>query len=369
MGYKIVLTCDRTMASNYHGNMFFGFSACLPEGSIPDWFFYPVFCPPAPSDKEGRLLLANYGMRKIEAALLDKGFSPDEVIVAHPDFIHKVVDRETRILSISSNDPLGIGPATSTYTELLGGEGRMAVKLRKLLSHPSILEHKPYIFLGGPGAWQLAVNGDERKRLHIDCVVVGEGERTVPMLFKDVLDGKTEKQDVVEGEIAEDDDIVDIVGGTICGMVEATRGCARSCAFCIPSLKKVRSRPIEHIMNEIQVNVQAGNKGVILHGEDILLYKSDGLNVNSNAVIDLFDEAYRVNGVKWVTASHASLASAVSSPETIRGISRVLELGTEKHPTKAFQVGVETGSPKLIGMHMRGKAYPFKPADWPMVVQ
>ena len=73
MGYKIVLTCDRTMASNYHGNMFFGFSACLPQGTLPDWFYYPVFCPSGRTDPEGRLIQANYGTRKIEAALLAGG--------------------------------------------------------------------------------------------------------------------------------------------------------------------------------------------------------------------------------------------------------------------------------------------------------
>ena len=70
MPSKVVLTCDRTMASVYHDNPFFGFSACLPQGTLPDWFYYPVFCPSGPADKEGKLLFANYGMRKVEAALL-----------------------------------------------------------------------------------------------------------------------------------------------------------------------------------------------------------------------------------------------------------------------------------------------------------
>ncbi|MBN1782970.1 radical SAM protein, partial [bacterium] len=100
MGYKIVLTCDRTMASNYHGNMFFGFSACLPQGKLPDWFYYPVFCPSGPADAEGRLLRANYGTRKIEAALLAAGFRRDEVILAHPDHLDKVISADTRVLSI-----------------------------------------------------------------------------------------------------------------------------------------------------------------------------------------------------------------------------------------------------------------------------
>ncbi len=369
MGYKIVLTCDRTMASQYHHNMFFGFSACLPQGVLPDWFYYPVFCPSGATDSRGALLFANYGMRKIEAALLANGFRRDEVIVAHPDHLDKVISSETKIVSISANDPLGIGPATSTFVELWGGEGRMAVKLRELLQHRAIKKHRPFIVLGGPGAWQLAIHPDKRKELGIRCVVVGEGEVTAPRLFRQIIENPAQVPEVLSGEVVPDDRIANIVGGTICGIIEATRGCARSCAFCVPSIKKVRSRPLKNILAEVAVNVRLGNRGVILHGEDILLYQSDGLRVNSTAVVELFDKVYRVPGVKWVTASHASLSSAYSSPETVEQISRVLELGTDKHPTKAFQVGIETGSPKLIKKHMRGKVYPFAPEQWPEVVR
>lgn len=368
MGYKVVLTCDRTMASQYHGNMFFGFSACLPQGVLPDWFYYPVFCPSGPADEQGRLIYANYGMRKIEAALLANGFSREDVTVAHPDHIDKLVSEDTKILSISANDPLGIGPATSTFVELWGSEGRMAVKLRELLKSESIKKHRPKIFLGGPGAWQLAIHPERRAELGIDCVVIGEGEITAPTLFKQALDNNSEIPKVVNGEITTDEHISDIVGASICGIIEATRGCARSCAFCVPSLKKIRSRPLKNILNEIELSVKYGNRGIILHGEDILLYQTDGLKVNSVAVVDLFQSAYHVPGVKWVSASHASLSSAMSSPETVQKISDVLELGTAKHPTKAFQVGVETGSPKLIKRHMKGKVYPFKPEQWPEVV-
>ncbi|MBN2028617.1 B12-binding domain-containing radical SAM protein [bacterium] len=369
MGYKIVLTSDRTMASDYHGNMFFGFSACLPQGVLPDWFYYSVFCPSGSADREGRLIHANYGMRKIEAALLAKGFNRSEVIVAHPDHLNRAISDETKIVSISSNDPLGIGPATSTFVQLWGGEGRMAVKLRELLNKPSIKKFKPTIILGGPGAWQLKVHPEKRKKLGVDFVVVGEGEVTAPKLFKKILDGQFPIPEVIEGEIVRDKDIADIVGGSICGIVEVTRGCSRNCAFCIPSLKKVRSRPLNHILAEVQTNIESGNRGVILHGEDVFQYKSKNLRVNHKAVVELFNRVYHISGVKWVTASHASLSSAMSSPETVKKISKVLELGTDKHPTKAFQVGIETGSPKLIHKHMRGKVYPFKSKEWPDVVR
>ncbi|MBD3357290.1 MAG: radical SAM protein [Chitinivibrionales bacterium] len=367
LGYKIVMTCDRTMASSYHGLMFLGFSACLPQGILPDCLYYPLFCPNARADKRGALVFANYGTRKIEAALLAGGFAREDIIVAHPDHLHEVIDENTKIVSISSNDPLGIGPATSTFVELWGGEGRMAVKLREVLVNPAIRKHKPKLLLGGPGAWQFAVHPDKQRELGIDCVVVGEGDATAPGLFKDALGGKS-LEPLIYGAPASDDDIADIVGGSTIGIIEATRGCARSCAFCIPSVKKVRSRPLERILNEVQTNLDAGNTGALLHGEDILLYRSDGLRVNSDAVIHLFETVRNYPGVQWVGASHASLSSALSSPATIEGIARVLKLGSRHHPATYFQVGIETGSSTLIRRHMKGKVYPYDPKDWPRVV-
>ncbi len=369
MAYKIVLTCDRTLASIYHGNTFLGFSACLPKRVIPDWFYYSVICPSGPVDENGALKFAGYGLRKIEAALLANGFHRDDVIVAHPDHLHKVVTQETKILGVCANDPLGIGPATSTFVTLWGGEGRMVTKLREVLSHPVIERYRPMVFLGGPGAWQLAVYPEKRSELGVDCVVVGEGEVTVPKLFSQVINNNMKIPPVVEGEKTTGDDIPNIVGGTVAGLVEATRGCARSCAFCVPSLRKVQSRPLKNILEEIAFNIQAGNTDVLLHGEDILLYQSDGLNVNSGAVVELFERVSRVPGVVGVTAMHTALSSVMSSPGTIEKIAGVLNLGSEKYPEINFQVGIETGSPRLIRKHMQGKVYPFSPEAWPEVVR
>ncbi len=365
MGYPIVLTCDRTMASNYHGLSFLGFSACLPQGTLPDWLYYRLFTPTAKVDKRGGLIKAYAGLRKIEAALLEAGFDRDDIIVAHPDHLHKVISEKTKIVSICSIDPLGIGPATSTFTELWGGEGRMKVQLRKLTSHKAIQKHKPTVVAGGPGAWQLAIKEDDRKELGVDHVLLGEGETLVPQVFRQIMDGTPPTKTVLEGEPVSADDIPDIVGGTVTGLVEITRGCARSCAFCVPTLRKVRSRSVDRVIAEAKVNIEAGTNGALLHGEDVLLYKSDGLKVNSEAVVDLFRQVRQTDGINWVGASHASLSSIASAPEAVEGIREVLKLGTKRHPVTYFQVGIETASPKLIERHMKGKVYPFKPHQWP----
>ena len=52
-GYKIVLTADRTLMSDYGGSIFLGFSACVPKGLIPDKVYFSLFCPPAQANKDG----------------------------------------------------------------------------------------------------------------------------------------------------------------------------------------------------------------------------------------------------------------------------------------------------------------------------
>jgi hypothetical protein len=37
---------------------------------------------------------------------------------AHPDHIDKTVGPQTRIIGLTENDPLGLGPATSTFAQV-----------------------------------------------------------------------------------------------------------------------------------------------------------------------------------------------------------------------------------------------------------
>ena len=156
-GFKVVLTADRTLLSEYHGGIFLGFSACVPRGMIPDWLYFSLFCPSVEVNEDGSVDYAPCGLRKIEATLLDYGFKEKDVIVAHPEHLDRVIGPETRVLGITENDPLGIGPATTTFTQLLGGEAYMKVKFRELLSHPTVRRYRPRIIVGGrePGNWKM----------------------------------------------------------------------------------------------------------------------------------------------------------------------------------------------------------------------
>ena len=363
-GYKIVLTTDRTLMSDYNGLIFLGFSACVPRGLIPDSLYFSLFCPSADANKNGTAKYAPCGTRKIEAVLLNKGFKREDVVVAHPDHLDKVVGPNTKVLAITETDPLGKGPATSTFTQLFGGEAYMAIKFKELLNHPAVKMYRPKIIVGGPGAWQLE-DAETRKRLGIDCVVIGEGERVADATVIKAINGD-QLPEIVHGETVDEAEIPCIREPTVDGVVEIARGCGRGCAFCIPTLQHYRCLSMDHILKEVEVNLRAGMRP-LLHAEDVLRYKAKGLEINKEAVINLFKTVKNYPGVDSVAFSHFALSSVASAPDLVEEISNILEAGGDRG-WLGGQTGIETGSPRLIKEHMTGKCKPFNPEDWPQVV-
>ncbi|MEJ2242755.1 MAG: radical SAM protein [Candidatus Bathyarchaeota archaeon] len=145
------------------------------------------------------------------------------------------------------------------------------------------------------------------------------------------------------------------------------RGCGRGCDFCVPTLQRYRCLPIKTILKEVEINLRGGRQP-LLHAEDILRYKAKGLEVNNEAVIDLFKSVRNYSGVKTVAMSHFALSSVASAPEVIEEISNILDAG-KKGRWLSGQTGLETGSPNLIEKNMKGKCKPFDPKDWPQVVK
>ena len=363
-GYKIVLTADRTLMSEYNGGIFLGFSACVPTGLVPNRFYFSMICPSVETNEDGSVKYAPCGLRKIEAALVNDGFERDDIVVAHPQYLHKVVGPNTKVIGITETDPLGMGPATSTFTQLFGGDAYMALKFKELLNHPAIRSYHPRIVVGGPGAWQLQ-DREIRKRLGIDSVVIGEGEKAVSEIFGKAFSGEP-LPEVVYGEVVAEEEIPLIEKPTIDGVVEIARGCGRGCDFCVPTLQRFRCLSVDHILKEVQINLNAGRRP-LLHAEDVLRYKAKGLEVNQEAVIDLFKKVRNYPGVDSVAISHFALSSAASAPDLIEEISKILHLG-EDGEWLGGQTGIETGSPQLIRSHMMGKCKPFTPEEWPQTV-
>lgn len=363
-GYKIVLTADRTLMSEYNGLIFLGFSACAPKGIIPDKVYFSLFCPSVEVNNEGFIKYAPCGTRRIEAALLNHGFKREDIAVAHPDHLNKVVGPETKVIGITENDPLGIGPATSTFTELFRGEAYMAVKFRELLNNSRIKMFKPRIIVGGQGAWQLE-DPETQRHLGIDCVIIGEGEEVVGPLFKKAISGEA-LPSILHSGIVPEKDIPPLAGPTIQGIVEISRGCGRGCDFCEPTALQLRHLSIEQILRDVEVNVRGGRQP-LLHAEDVLRYKARGFTIEKESVVGLFKAVRNYPGVKSIAISHFALSSVSASPQTIEEIANILDLG-KNGTSLGGQTGIETGSPKLVKSHLAGKCKPFSAEDWPDIV-
>jgi radical SAM superfamily enzyme YgiQ (UPF0313 family) len=297
--------------------------------------------------------------------LLNKGFSGGDVMVVSPKSLKNVVNSETKVLCITTHDPLGLGPASTTFSDLGGREPYTASYFQKLVTNPVIRKYGLKVIVGGSGAWQLT---DERimAKLGIDCVVVGEGERTGVSIIEKAVNGEPLPQ-YIEGEVVPLEEIPLIRNPTINGIIEICRGCGRGCRFCNPTMLNFRCMPIERIMREAQLNVDAGN-GVLLHAEDVLRYKATGFTPNEVAVVDLFSRIKKMTDN--VGISHFAHATVASKPGLIEEISEIVDAGSKTCPFMSGQVGIETGSARIVAKFMKGKAKPFKPEEWPeMIIQ
>lgn len=360
---KIVLTADETMMSKYRWGIFVGFSTCMPRGILPDWLYFSVWSPPVPRE-EGRAVYADFGLRVIEASLIE-AFGEDEVAVVHPRDLEEVVGSRTEIIGIGGHDFLGINPPTSEFVDLVDtGPPYNRAKFFELMRKPVMKEK--VVVVGGKAAWQLA-DEEIMDKLNIDYVHLGEGEITVPEVFTSILDGEKLPR-IIKGKVPGVDEIPNIRGGTIHGLVEIGRGCGRGCSFCTPGMQRFRCKPVEHILRDVEVNVRAGQNSICLHSEDVLRYGAEGIATNDKRVIDLFKRVASVEGVKSIGTSHVALATVYHNPSLVDAVCEILYSSLGQDWVGA-QVGIETGSERLIAKYMKGKALPSQPDRWGEIVK
>jgi radical SAM superfamily enzyme YgiQ (UPF0313 family) len=346
--------------TNFSGVSFFGFGHCVPYRLVPEPFLKKVLGSPLETDGRGTARTATYPLRKVEAALLNAGFERKQVIVTTPNKIRRAITKDTRIVGLSVVDPLGKAPVTYTLASLLGGgDSCTKVEFLTLMKEVKALK-KQYNFkliVGGQGVWQLP---PVRKALDIDTLFFGEAEVTFPKLASSMINGE-KTPPIVYGETPSVDEIPTIVNPSISGAVQITRGCPRRCEFCSPTMLRFRSVPLEKILAEVKDNVKNGAKYIDLRSDDTLLYGANGIWVNHEAVIKLFEavtEKYKVSA----TFPHVSVATVRQDPRLVKEISEIARFDSE-HPIFP-DVGLESGSPRIIGKYMCGKPRPWTPQEW-----
>jgi radical SAM superfamily enzyme YgiQ (UPF0313 family) len=373
-GAKVVLTASATEMSDFHNSPFIAFSAGFAKGPIPLWIARKYLYPPPENLDGGRTKYAPYGLRKVEAILLESGFSESEVAVVHPFNLDKFIDSNTKVVGISSMDPTGMGYVSKTYSSIVGGgEPLNSIEFRKLINHPSIKKHKLKVIVGGFGSWQL-----ERRKVAesygVACVVIGEGEKAVAELFKKAVDGEPLPRVIRIENNPENEQVPTIRHAALHGCVEISRGCGRNCQFCTPTMQKKRDVPLEKIMKEVETTIREGSDHITLVTEDLFLYgaRNKDFTPNKEAVLKLVKSVAAHPGVRSIQPSHMSLAPVVCDPALIKEVAEVLIdhpwYSHNSKPIVTSETGIETGSIRLMRKYMAGKMLPYKPEQWKEIV-
>jgi radical SAM superfamily enzyme YgiQ (UPF0313 family) len=374
-GYPIVLTASRVEANEFDNNPFSAFICTFPKKL--SGYVLREYLTKNESNEDGSAKRTIYGLRKVESLLID-AFGEDNVICAHYDHLDKFIGKDTKIVGISSMDPMGLAYVSTTYNSLIGfgGEALNSAEFKKLVTHPSIQQFKPTLIVGGQGSWQISEAGMQEE-LGINVLFQGEGEEDIVPVFRKLLQGNSVTPSFEARKPAQEK-IPLIKHAASYGMVEITRGCGRGCQFCSPTMRTKYSFPLDHIMKEVEINIKGGSQSIFTVTEDIFLYYSKpGFIPNRKKIIKLYKTIASYPGVNNILLSHASFAPVIYDPQLLDELTPILIEKTKwnpktskmyKKPFISVEVGIETGSVRLMQKYMKGKALPFSVDTWPELV-
>jgi radical SAM superfamily enzyme YgiQ (UPF0313 family) len=385
-GAAIVLTAPLTESIDNAG-----FFIQMSLASIPGWMEwvidkkYPAWRA-VPTTAEGRAGTAPAGLRVLEAVLA-REFGADQVVVCYPDRLPEFIGDRTRVVAVSTHNPLGTTFAAGVYASIFGSsrEPVNALYARRMFDTIRACRQRHHfaVILGGSGAWQIEETGTEGA-FGIDTVVSGRAESVeVIDLFRRALSGEKLPRRLDAHHPHRAGQLVVPETRTSFGVVEMTTGCGRRCAFCQPDLNPRISIPKEAIMNAVRGNVAAGNRQISLATEDMFVWRTDEAGLpffvpNRAELLDLYRSIVGHPGVEQITLSHATIAPALVDPELIGELSAMLldrspirlkAVSTHpEHRALAPLIGIETGSVRVARQIMAGKALPFDIKDWPHIV-
>lgn len=271
------------------------------------------------------------------------------------------------LMGMSVLDPFGLGPISRTLRVISGRENVSTIQFRETLEWM----HKAYpgvpIVVGGPGSWQL--DAADMATLGLDYLFKGEAEYSFPEFLLGFSESRVLGMSVVEGRSCRKEDIPPTEEAAAYGMIEVTRGCGRSCSFCYSAQAgPVRSLPQETIIESAKNTLSKGTvETITLQSDDLMLYGTeDGARPGEALVSLLRSIREAVGDAAHIMPLHFTPSSLVAAKESA---SRALDLLSleDRSGLLVTQIGLETGSPKLVRKYMDRKPAPFSAEDWPDV--
>ncbi len=118
------------------------------------------------------------GVRLLEASLL-REWPASDIVCCYPDDLHRFVGPKTRVVAVSTHNPLGVTFAAGVYTSIFGSS-KMPINSRYARELFALIKGNPYrgsfkVIVGGSGGWQISQT-DSFEELSVDCVVDGRSE-------------------------------------------------------------------------------------------------------------------------------------------------------------------------------------------------
>lgn len=112
---------------------------------------------------------------------------------------------------------------------------------------------------------------------------------------------------------------------------------------------------------------------ITLQTDDIFLYKcKERFIPNREGIVELIKAIDEIPGIEYIQPAHAALAPVVYDPKMIEEIGAILankgrwKLNGKK--VASTEIGIETGSTRLMEKYMKGKVLPYKPKEWHEIV-
>ena len=177
-GKLIVLTAPLTETIDHAGYFIQMAMASLPmwmefviNKKYPKWRDFEY-------NQDGSARYMPAGVRLVQKSLL-RAYTEQDIVACYPDDLDKFIGPNTRIVAVSTHNPLGVTFAAGVYTSIFGSS-RQPINSHYAKAAFARIKSNPFrknfkVIVGGSGGWQI-INTNTFDELGVDCVVEGRSE-------------------------------------------------------------------------------------------------------------------------------------------------------------------------------------------------